>query len=144
MSIAEDEALATLRILVAIARADGSIHTDERKSLAAALESLGGDVALPGGLATDRLLDETIDLDAELAVLTSPDAREQIYRSAYFMAFADGSCSKEEQAILDRIAVATEPSAETLAQLERMFVGRARGGEPSSLQAVDDPDLRAA
>ena len=35
-SIAEKEALACLRILVAIARADGTVHNDERKSLAAA------------------------------------------------------------------------------------------------------------
>ena len=37
MAIAENEAQAFLRVLVAVARVDGEIHHDERKSLAAAL-----------------------------------------------------------------------------------------------------------
>ena len=94
-SIAEKEALACLRILVAIARADGTVHNDERKSLSAALESL----ELPGGVTVDSLLAEKPDVEEQLALVTSADARDQLYRSAYFMAHADGSCSKEEQAI---------------------------------------------
>src|SRR4029079_10273791 len=97
------------RILVAIARADGTVHNDERKSLAAALESLD----LPGGLSVEKLLTENVDVGAQLRELTSEEAREQIYRSAYFMAYADGTCTKEEQALLDQIAAATDPTAET-------------------------------
>src|SRR5262245_9417907 len=104
-TITENEALASLRILVAIARADGTIHNDERKSLAAALESL----SLPGGMTVEKLLAENVDVDTQLRELKSPEAREQIYRSAYFMAYADGTCTKEEQAILDKIAAETEP-----------------------------------
>jgi uncharacterized protein (DUF697 family)/uncharacterized tellurite resistance protein B-like protein len=121
MAIAENEALASLRILVAVARADGTIHNDERRSLAAALESL----ELPGGMTVERLLQEDTDVDAQLRELTTPDAREQIYRSAYFMAYADGTCTSEEQALLDRIAQATDVSDETRASLDRIFVGRA-------------------
>ncbi|MBX3206615.1 MAG: TerB family tellurite resistance protein [Labilithrix sp.] len=140
MSIAENEALASLRILVAVARADGTVHNDERKSLAAALESL----ELPGGASVEALLAEDVDVDAELRVLTSADAREQIYRSAYFMAYADGTCTKEEQALLDRIAAATDPSPAQRESLDRMFVGRAKGGEPPLRVArIDDPARRA-
>src|SRR4051812_27428471 len=119
MPIAEDEALASLKILVAMARADGVVHTDERRSLAAALESL----ELPRGVTVDALLGEDVDVEAELRQLTSPEAREQIFRSAYFMAFADGTCTKDEQLLLDRIAEATDPTAETRTSLDRVFVG---------------------
>ncbi len=78
MSIAENEALASLKILVAIARADGTVHNDERRSLAAALESL----ELPGGTTVDRLLADPVDVAAELRKITSPEGRDQIYRSA--------------------------------------------------------------
>ena len=140
MSIAENEALASLRILVAMARADGTVHNDERKSLAAALESL----ELPGGMTVEKLLSEEVDVDAQLAELASADARDQIYRSAFFMAYADGACTKEESDLLDKIAAVTKPSPEQRAALERMFVGRATGGEaPLEIVRIDDPARRS-
>jgi uncharacterized protein (DUF697 family)/tellurite resistance protein len=140
MSIAENEALASLRILVAVARADGTIHNDERKSLAAALESL----ELPGGMTVEKLLAEEVDVTAQLRELKSPEAREQIYRSAYFMAYADGSCTKEEEALLAQVAVATDTTAETRTSLERIFVGRAKGGEiVTKVRAIEDSYKRA-
>lgn len=141
MPIAENEALASLRILVAIARADGTIHNDERKSLAAALESL----ELPGGTTVEKLLSEDVDVAAQLNELKSEEARDQIYRSAYFMAYADGTCTKEEQAILDQIAATTTPSEETRTSLDRIFVGRAKGGEPPvKIVKIEDPTERSA
>jgi uncharacterized protein (DUF697 family)/uncharacterized tellurite resistance protein B-like protein len=140
MSITENEALASLRILAAVARADGTVHNDERRSLAAALESF----ELPQGLTVDRLLAEDIDVPAQLASLASEEARDQIYRSAYFMAYADGACTKEEQALLDKIAQATDVSPETRASLDRTFVGRAKGGDGlSGMPRIDDPEERA-
>ena len=61
-----------------------------------------------GRVTIEKLLAENVDVAAELRELKSPDAREQIYRSAYFMAYADGECTKEEQALLDRIALETQ------------------------------------
>jgi uncharacterized protein (DUF697 family)/uncharacterized tellurite resistance protein B-like protein len=139
MSIAEVEALASLRILVAVARADGTVHNDERRSLAAALESF----EMPGGLSVEQLLQEEPDVALQLHQLTSPEAREQIYRSAYFMAYADGTCTKEEQALLDQIAEATDAAAETRTSLDRVFVGRASFGPPSKLPPIDDAQKRA-
>lgn len=143
-TIAEKEALACLRILVAIARADGRIHDDERRSLSAALESL----ELPGGVTVDSLLAEKPDVDEQLALIDSDDAREQLYRSAYFMAHADGACTKEEQAILDRIAEVTGADRSSLAGL---FVGIGGGGDDgvrgSILDvpaAIPDPTARAS
>jgi uncharacterized protein (DUF697 family)/uncharacterized tellurite resistance protein B-like protein len=144
-TIAEKEALACLRILVAIARADGTVHNDERKSLSAALESL----ELPGGMTVDTLLAEQPDVEVELAQVTSDEAREQLYRSAYFMAHADGTCSKQEQVILDRIAEVTGVDRSSLAGL---FVGvggvaiddSGRGSILDVPDAITDPVARAS
>jgi len=144
MTIRDTEAVASLQILAAIARADGSVHNDERKSLAAALESL--DLEKP--LAVDELLDsaKVIDVAGELTRLETPEAREQIYRSAFFMAYADGSCTKEEQAILDQIAAATGVTAEQRASLERLFVGPNERNSllPTRARPIDDTEQRAA
>ncbi len=144
MTIRDIEAVASLKILAAMARADGSIHNDERKSLAAALESLELDKPIPIGelLGSDR----AIDVSAEIGRLESPEAREQIYRSAFFMAWADGSCTKEEQAMLDLIAAETGVSAEQRSALERLFVPPAERTSllPTKARAIDDPNRRAA
>lgn len=113
MTIPDNEAIASLKVLVAVLRADGKVHEGERKSLLAALESF----EVPGSVSVASLLDADVDLDAELAVIASDEAREQVYRSAWFMAHADGACSKEEEAVLAQIASATEASA---AQTERL------------------------
>jgi uncharacterized protein (DUF697 family)/tellurite resistance protein len=142
MPIAETEAVASLKILVAVARADGTVHHDERKSLAAALESL----ELPSGITVESLLAENVDVKAELGELLSNEAREQIYRSAYFMAYADGECTKEEQAILDEIAMSTGVTPEQKAALARLFVGSrpSTGVLPTKAQRIDDPARRAS
>ena len=64
MTIRDIEAIATLKILAAVARADGTVHNDERKSLAAALESLVLEKPIP----VDELLstEKTVDVSAEL------------------------------------------------------------------------------
>lgn len=144
MTIRDTEAVASLKILAAIARADGSVHNDERKSLAAAVESLMLEKPIP----VDELLgtDRTIDVKGELARLESAAAREQIFRSAFFMAYADGTCTKEEQAILDVIASETGVTADQRASLERLFVEPAPRASllPTKAKQIADPEQRAA
>lgn len=140
MTIRENEAVASLKILAAIARADGSVHNDERKSLAAALDNL----ELSQPVKIDELLaDTTIDVKAELAKLESEAAREQIYRSAFFMAHADGTCTKEEQAILDLVAQETNVAPEARQSLERIFTPARTSLMPTKLTKVDDAEQRA-
>jgi uncharacterized tellurite resistance protein B-like protein len=117
MTITDNEAIASLKVLAAVLRADGKVHEAERKSLVAAL----GAFQLPEGLEIAGLLEEDVDLDAQLAVITSDEAREQVYKSAWFMAHADGACSKEEEAMLARIASATQASAATTERLSLTF-----------------------
>ena len=138
MSITNEEALASLRILVAIANADGTIHEDERRSLVAAASTL------ELGVNVEDILEETIDVDAQLAVLVSDEAKKQCFRSAYFMAHADGKCTAEESALLDRIAKKAGATPEEQATLQRIFVGKASGGESTALAPVDDASERSA
>lgn len=146
MSISEAEALASLRILVAIANADGLVHSDERRSLAAAIESLELTPERLGGKTLDAFLAEDVDLEAQLALLVSPEAREQIYRSAYFMAHADGACTPDETVLLDKIAEVTGTTQEQREALDRIFVGRVTQA-PMSLAPISmiaDPAARTA
>jgi len=142
MSIRETEAVASLKILAALARADGSVHHDERKSLAAALDSL----ELDEPIAIDDLLAgaERVDVAAELARLESPEAREQIYRSAWFMAYADGACTAEEQAILELVARTTGTTDEQRAALERIFAPSRPSLVPIKVEPIADPEKRKA
>jgi len=143
-TITEKEALSCLKILAAVARADGTVHNDERKSLAAALDNL----ELPPGTTVDALLKENVDVETELANITSSEGREQLYRSAYFMAYADGACTKEEQAILDKIAELTGVSDGQRNSLAGLFTP-VPAEHPSlaagflTVQAVADPTERA-
>lgn len=139
MTIRENEALASLKILAAIARADGSVHNDERRSLAAALDNL----ELPAPVKIEELLaDTSIDVASELAKLESPEAREQIYRSAFFMAHADGTCTKEEQAILDLVATETQVTPAARQSLDRIFAPARTSLLPTKLSKVEDAGER--
>ncbi|MBS2020588.1 MAG: TerB family tellurite resistance protein [Deltaproteobacteria bacterium] len=140
MTIRENEAVASLKILAAIARADGSVHNDERRSLAAALDNL--ELTTPVKI-EELLADGSIDVQAELAKLESEEAREQIYRSAFFMAHADGTCTKEEQAILDLVARETQISDEARQSLSRIFTPPRTSLAPTKLTKVDDAEQRA-
>jgi uncharacterized protein (DUF697 family)/uncharacterized tellurite resistance protein B-like protein len=139
MSITEQEAVASLRILVAVAQADGQIHEEEKKSIAGALEG----ISLPAGTTADTLLAETIDVDAQLALLTSPAARGEIWKSAFAMANADGSCSPEEQKLLDVIAEKTQVTAEQKSFFTKLLAEGKDTVLPSNIQAVTDPEKRA-
>ncbi len=106
MLIDEDEALACVKVLIAVAKADGKLAADERKSIAAAVASL----QLPTTLSIDELLASEIDHHAELAKITSSEAKEQLYRSAHFMANADGVSHPRERELLAEIDTAVAPS----------------------------------
>ncbi|MEQ1571701.1 MAG: hypothetical protein ABMA64_39090 [Myxococcota bacterium] len=88
------KSLASFRVLVGMARADGSLDDHE----VAALKTALGDKAdlLPS------LLAEDVSLDHELGLLDG-DERERLYESAYAVAHADGVASTFEVALLRKI-----------------------------------------
>lgn len=132
MPIAEEEALACLNVLVAMARADGKVDPAEKKSLAAAIASFD----LPPSVSAEQLLGENVDVDAELAKIETSEAREQIYRSAWFLAHADGRSAAEERAILDRIAAVTNPSEALKAQLANLAPVPTQGRSSAFMESL--------
>lgn len=91
------EVLASLQLLVAVAKANGTIAEEEREAIAEALE----ESKLPGEYTVDSLLSETTSLDSVLSVIQSDEGRKHSFSAAYLLAYADGEYSPEEKAIID-------------------------------------------
>ena len=136
MSMDETEALASLRILVKVAQSDGTIHEEERRALSTAL----ADLKLPGPL--ESLLSEDVDLDSQVSLLKSASARDEAYKSAYAMAYADGSCSPEEEKVLVDLAEKLHVSTEERGVLGRLFEEGKDTVLPSHIKAISDPITR--
>ena len=138
----QQEVLASFKVLVSMAKADGKLLEEEFASLADTFE----EIHLPEGITVDRLLNEDDEpIDKLLAQITSEIAQEMVYQSAYAMANIDGECSSEEQKLLDTIGINFTSSKlwgkqEWLESLERRS---ARSPISEQLGQIDDPEKRA-
>lgn len=94
------EVLAGLRIIGAVARADGKISKEERLLFTQAVTELSP--KLPDGTPVDELLTKDSDLDADLALVQSPAIRRAVFEVAYAMSASDGAV-KEEGDLLKKI-----------------------------------------
>jgi uncharacterized protein (DUF697 family)/tellurite resistance protein len=136
--LSEKEALASLRVLICVAKASGNIAPDER----AALENAVSQLEFPAGTTVKGLLDEKIDLEAQLRLFTTPESRDLLYQSALGMARLGGSLHPEEQKVLDRIRSTLQISEEK-ASLTRRIIDEARDTLlPSNIKPISDPALR--
>lgn len=141
MTISEQEAVASLHVLVAVAQADGSIHDEERKALGAALSSID----ILEGTDVEQFLGEKVDLAQEVSLLLGSEAREETYRSAYGLAHADGACSREEQVVLDRLKDLLKIDEARAAEIRRIFDEDAGAGDKKSAYSkIEDPAERQA
>lgn len=141
MAISEQEAVASLHILVAVAQADGSIHDDEKEALTAALAG----IEVLEGVDVEPFLSEKVDLEQEVGLLLSSEAKEATFRSAFSLAHADGACSPEEEVVLDRLKGLLQIDDARAAEIKRVFVEAQGGSENKSIyQRIDDPEARRA
>jgi len=142
MAITEQEAVASLHLLVAVAQADGQIHDEEKKALGAALAG----IEILEGTDIESFLGEAVDLSQEVSLLESEEAREETYRSAYGMAYADGDCSAEEKAVLERLRELLKVDAERAAEVARVFSEQpaAPTESKSAYSKIEDPAERQA
>lgn len=134
-----EEILAGLRLLVAVAKADGKLHPEERKALADALDG----VELPDAPSIDALLDEEADIDALVDALTSQAARNEAYKSAYSMAHADGKCSDEERELLETLRERMVVSQKDASLIEKAFAETKDIVLLSNINPIADPEKRA-
>ncbi|NUP11166.1 MAG: hypothetical protein HOW73_34405 [Polyangiaceae bacterium] len=134
------EALAAIRIVGAVAQADGKIEAAEADALRRALADW--QPKLPDGTDIHRLLAEPVDLDQELANVTSAIGRRAVFETAIAMSLADGSANAAENKVLSRIR---ESFSNTEASpLEQVVDGSIRRwGEATRLTPILDPEIRA-
>lgn len=140
MPITELEVIAGLRILVAIVKADGTVHGNERAALAAALEEAR---LSEGRVTVDSLLAETVDLEGVLGAVEDPAARDGIYKGAFAMAYADGSCTRNEQVLLDQVRETWKISDEQAMFVARPFAETTEWVLPSKVTPIEDPAARS-
>lgn len=93
------EALASLRVLVCIAKADGAVQPSEQTVLAEALQQLG---PTPENLTLPQLLAENLSLMPLLQQITTPDAQQAVYHAARSLAEQNGM-QPQQQRLLDQI-----------------------------------------
>lgn len=129
----EAEGLAGLRVLVAVACADGKLSVEERASLESALKDRGIDAPI------DALIDDVMDLDTALAAVESQDVRKQIYIAAAGMALADGTVAEEEESVLARIREAWSLGDDASREAARLaaFATAPSTGSEISLQRLE-------
>lgn len=130
------EATACLRALVAVAKADNKITADERATLASALS------VLPASGDLEPYLDETVDLNAVLADVRSPAAREQLWQSAYTMVHADGEATPDERILLDKMRAALQISDASVSTTQRILAETKDTLLPSNIDPIADPVRR--
>lgn len=103
------EAEACLRILLAVARADGDIADDEARALEVLAGYHGDPDAAPAA----------IDLERECRRLRTAELRRTTFDAAVALAAVDGRTTPEEHALLERLRTALEvPTVPELAKAE--------------------------
>lgn len=141
-TVNQQEVLASFKVLVNMAKADGKLLEEEFDSLADTFD----EIHLPEDVTVDRLLNEDAEpIDRLLAQITSDIAQEMVYQSAYAMAHIDGECSSEEQELLDLIGITFTSSKLWGKQewLETLKRRSARSSISEQISQIDDPEKRA-
>jgi uncharacterized protein (DUF697 family) len=136
MEIDTKEGTACLRVLVALAKADGKITADERAALEAAVE------VLPGASDLKPFLDESPSFETLLPGIRSTDARSQLWQSAYSLVHADGTASPEEQALLDKMRIAFQIDDKQASATRRLLDETKDTILPSNISPIEDPVRR--
>jgi uncharacterized protein (DUF697 family)/uncharacterized tellurite resistance protein B-like protein len=132
-----EELLSGIKVLVALAKADGEVHAGERLAIENALDA----VELPEGTTVMTLLDAAVDLDGELARVHTADVKRRIYDAACALVYVDGDFSKDEKAMVARIAAAFGiTDGEERAARFQNFTSAV---PPTEIAAVSDPKKRA-
>ena len=99
MTAITHEGLIGIRLLICMAKADGTLRPEERFELEDALAG----VELPDGLTLARLLNEENDAVRLAAEVSDPAARDSIYASVFAMAHVDRDLGGTEKRILEQL-----------------------------------------
>jgi len=103
----KQQAIDSLKILVAVAMADGVLQLEEQQQLGEALQAVN-----LTDITVESLLEAKEPLATVLGRITTPELQAEVYSAAYAMANASGGCTVEEQAVLDEIKASYSLNAE--------------------------------
>jgi len=137
-----EELFSGIKVLVALAQADGKIHESERAAIVNAID--GTD--LPDGVTVDALLELQVDLDAELARITSEEAKQRTFDAASAIVFVDGETTDDERTLLARVAksLGFDVDGEGEGDRSERFRRFTSAIPPSNIAKVDDAKERLA
>ncbi|APB32309.1 hypothetical protein GlitD10_0008 [Gloeomargarita lithophora Alchichica-D10] len=138
MSLTPQEALASIKVLIFMARADGIFRAEEEEILLETCETL----ALPPDISLLDLVRQDIDLETELAHITTPTAREQVYAAALALACADRNRSVEEREVLARIKQVFAVPTEKTDLLQQLMNDTRSTLLPANIAPISDPTQR--
>lgn len=132
MEITEIQAETIAKGLLAVARADGSIHPREAALIAEFYASTTDNPADLGHL------ERSSELDVALlpALLPTPELQELFLKTALLVAYTDGECAPGEQKLIDDYAAALGIRDEAMQQLH-LEVKEFLLSQLSHLQNVD-------
>jgi uncharacterized protein (DUF697 family) len=133
----ETETLASLRVLVAMARADGVLTPPEESAIEDAIQE-----ASLEGVTLKSLFGTSFDIDAELDKLASDEAKRATYESAYALAHADEACTAQEEALLQHIESRLGFGPDHRSALKKLLAEVEDTVLPSHIAEVVDPDRR--
>ncbi|MDJ0691369.1 MAG: hypothetical protein QNJ41_23035 [Xenococcaceae cyanobacterium MO_188.B32] len=102
MLVEPEEAIAGLKVLICMAKADGKLHPEEKKILTEAWQKAQQLSDLPENVTIDSLFAEDITIEEILPQIKTPKTQKILYKVAYFLAEIDG-VTPAERIILDKI-----------------------------------------
>ncbi len=139
MSTNQQEALASLKVLAFMAKADGELQEEEQIVLREAFRQLQPP---PEGVTLENLLVVNEPIDPLLAQITSPEAQAAVYEAVYAMAKLSETSSLAEQQFLDKVR-ATFKLQEEVQFPESISVEQLRAiSPPNQVEAVTDTAQR--
>jgi tellurite resistance protein len=116
-----NEARASLRVLVEVARADGKLAGDQKRLLDVVAIHEYEDDDPP-----ESRFDDGRDFARALATIRSEEVRELTWKASLTLATLDGKCTTQEHAVLTRIHEALVPDEplEAVVEAEQEYVER--------------------
>lgn len=116
-----NEARASLRVLVEVARADGKLAGDQRRLLDVVAIHEYEDDEPP-----ESRFEDGRDFARALATIRSAEVRELTWKASLTLATLDGKCTKEEHEVLTRIheALVPEEPLDAVVEAEQAYFER--------------------
>lgn len=102
MLVEPQEAIAGLKLLVCLAKADGKLHPDEQKILTEAWQQAQELSDLPEDMTIESILAEDIQVETLLSRIVTPKTQTLVYEAAFVIAAIDG-IAPEQAIILNKI-----------------------------------------